>query len=432
MSRDLRDSHAPPCGDNQDSCVDSPMPYLVAALGAMLLLVVLTQTLRLISYLRTSQNLRAAASAQQHLQLRPAAGDDHQQVESKLTPGQCREIVVIMAGDEAPTFLAEPTRVETPTRHRGVYFCASAKMLPAQSAFLRMFCCHGPLTSYQEDHKGGSSSWRIFTFKELINATSNFSDDRKLGEGGFGSVFWGQLSDGTQHRNLLKLRGYCTDGQERIIVYDYMPNLSLLSHLHGKLGSSACLSWPKRVKIAMGSAEAIEDVKASNVLIDANFEAQIADFGFAKFVPEGVTHMTTRVKGTLGYLAPEYAMWGKVSESCDVYSFGILLLELISGRKPIEKMGSGMKRTIVEWAAPLVFQGKFEDLVDPKLQGKFSMLQLKKLVHAATLCAQSNPENRPTMREVVAILKEKRLDMTSGSFRMDTVKYRQELLDEED
>ncbi|EFJ25253.1 hypothetical protein SELMODRAFT_99707, partial [Selaginella moellendorffii] len=317
------------------------------------------------------------------------------------------------------------------------------------------------------------SSWRIFTFKELINATSNFSDDRKLGEGGFGSVFWGQLSDGTQiavkrlknltttnemafavevetlgrvqHRNLLKLRGYCTDGQERIIVYDYMPNLSLLSHLHGKLGSSACLSWPKRVKIAMGSAEAIEylhhdanphiihrDVKASNVLIDANFEAQIADFGFAKFVPEGVTHMTTRVKGTLGYLAPEYAMWGKVSESCDVYSFGILLLELISGRKPIEKMGSGMKRTIVEWAAPLVFQGKFEDLVDPKLQGKFSMLQLKKLVHAATLCAQSNPENRPTMREVVAILKEKRLDMTSGSFRMDTVKYRQELLDEED
>lgn len=103
------------------------------------------------------------------------------------------------------------------------------------------------------------------------------------------------------------------------------------------------------------------DVKASNVLLNSNFEPLVADFGFAKLIPEGVSHMTTRVKGTLGYLAPEYAMWGKVSESCDVYSFGILLLELVTGRKPIERLPGGVRRTITEWAEPLIANGKFKD-----------------------------------------------------------------------
>jgi serine/threonine protein kinase len=121
------------------------------------------------------------------------------------------------------------------------------------------------------------------------------------------------------------------------------------------------------------------DVKASNVLLDENFEAQVADFGFAKLIPDGATHVTTGVKGTLGYLAPEYAMWGKVSESCDVYSFGILVLELISGKKPIDRVGHA-KRTIVEWAGPFVLQGRYRDLVDPKLQGKFDQDELIRLV----------------------------------------------------
>ncbi len=121
------------------------------------------------------------------------------------------------------------------------------------------------------------------------------------------------------------------------------------------------------------------DIKASNILLDENFEAQLADFGFAKLIPEGATHLTTRVKGTLGYLAPEYATWGKVSEMCDVYSFGILLLELISGRKPIERIGT-TKRTIVEWAGPLVLQGNFHDLADPKLCGKFHEYELTRVV----------------------------------------------------
>ncbi|KAI9191887.1 hypothetical protein LWI28_015069 [Acer negundo] len=277
-----------------------------------------------------------------------------------------------------------------------------------------------------------NTTWRIFSYKELHTATSGFSEENKLGEGGFGSVYWGKTSDGLQiavkklkamnskaemefavevevlgrvrHKNLLGLRGYCAGTDQRLIVYDYMPNLSLLSHLHGQFAGETQLDWKKRMKIAIGSAEGLlylhhevtphiihRDIKASNVLLDSNFEPLVADFGFAKLIPEGVSHMTTRVKGTLGYLAPEYAMWGKVSESCDVYSFGILLLELLTGRKPIEKLPGGLKRTVTEWAEPLITQGKFKELVDPKLRANFDENQLKQAINVAALCVQTTP-----------------------------------------
>ncbi|KAG6549187.1 hypothetical protein Mapa_009173 [Marchantia paleacea] len=344
--------------------------------------------------------------------------------------------------------------------------------------FAKLFCCTGGAGGDASDKKG--STWRIFSLKELHAATNNFNYDNKLGEGGFGSVYWGQLWDGSQiavkrlkvwstkaemefaveveilgrvrHKNLLSLRGYCAEGQERLIVYDYMPNLSLLSHLHGQYASDSLLDWRRRMSIAIGSAEGLaylhhfatphiihRDVKASNVLLDSNFDAQVADFGFAKLIPDGATHVTTRVKGTLGYLAPEYAMWGKVSESCDVYSFGILLLELLSGKKPIEKLGPGTKRTIVEWAAPLVFHGKLDELVDPKLNGKFEEEELRRVVKVATMCAQNTPENRPTMLEVVELLKGEDKESSAPNkdvngqqdpkkLKLDTVKYGEELL----
>ena len=147
------------------------------------------------------------------------------------------------------------------------------------------------------------------------------------------------------------------------------------------------------------------DIKASNVLLDSNFVAQVADFGFAKLIPDGATHVTTRVKGTLGYLAPEYAMLGKASESCDVYSFGILLLELTSGKKPIEKLSSTQKRTIVDWALPLACERKFDELVDSKLNGNYVEDELKRVILVALLCAHTRPERRPTMLEVVELLK---------------------------
>ncbi|KAM7471676.1 hypothetical protein LguiA_009859 [Lonicera macranthoides] len=310
--------------------------------------------------------------------------------------------------------------------------------------FRSMFCCRGK-AFHRKGQGKKQSTWRIFSLKELHAATNNFNYDNKLGEGGFGSVYWGQLWDGSQiavkrlkvwsnkaemefavevevlarvrHKNLLSLRGYCAEGQERLIVYDYMPNLSLLSHLHGQHSTECLLDWNRRMNIAIGSAEGIvylhhhatphiihRDIKASNVLLDSDFQAQVADFGFAKLIPDGATHVTTRVKGTLGYLAPEYAMLGKASESCDVYSFGILLLELASGKKPIEKLSATMKRTITDWALPLACQKKFDELADPRLNGKYVEEELKRIVFVALLCAHSQPEKRPTMLEVVDLL----------------------------
>ncbi|RWW85110.1 hypothetical protein BHE74_00006244 [Ensete ventricosum] len=153
-----------------------------------------------------------------------------------------------------------------------------------------------------------------------------------------------------RHKNLLSLRGYCAEGQERLI-------------------------------------------------------ARVADFGFAKLIPDGATHVTTKVKGTHGYLAPEYAMYGKASESCDVYSFGIVLLELASGKKSIEKPSPTVKLPITEWALPLARERKFKEIADPKLNGNYVEAELKRMVLVALICAQSMPENRPTMLEVVDLLK---------------------------
>lgn len=140
-------------------------------------------------------------------------------------------------------------------------------------------------------------------------------------------------------------------------------------------------------------------------MLNSDFEALVADFGFAKLVPDGATHVTTKVKGTLGYLAPEYAMLGKASESCDVYSFGVVLLELVSGKKPIEKLSPTSKRTITEWALPLAQEGKFKEIADPKLNGNFIESELKRMVIVALICSQNQPERRPSMLEVVDMLK---------------------------
>uniref|UniRef100_A0A0D6R486 non-specific serine/threonine protein kinase n=1 Tax=Araucaria cunninghamii TaxID=56994 RepID=A0A0D6R486_ARACU len=253
-----------------------------------------------------------------------------------------------------------------------------------------------------------------------------------------------------KHKNLLSLRGYCAEGQERLIVYDYMPNSSLHAHLHGQYARNSLHDWPKRMNIAIGSAEGLEylhhhvkphiihrDVKASNVLLDSNFQAQVADFGFARLIPDGATHVTTRVKGTLGYLAPEYAMWGKASESCDMYSFGIMLLELVSGKKPIEKLGPGDKCTLASWAAPLVLEGRYNKLVDPKLLGRYNRDELERVVLAATACSQSAPEKRPKMHDVVSFLKggskENFFKTMNGSqdgkLKLDVVNYEREVLE---
>ncbi|XP_020114717.1 PTI1-like tyrosine-protein kinase At3g15890 [Ananas comosus] len=312
-------------------------------------------------------------------------------------------------------------------------------------SFRSFFCCRTILDRSEHGRKN-ATNWRVFSLKELHSATNSFNYDNKLGEGGFGSVYWGQLSDGSQiavkrlkvlsnkaeqefsievevlgkvkHKNLLSLRGSCAEGQERLIVYDYMPNLSLLSHLHGTHSAECLLNWGRRMSIAIGSANGIaylhhhatphiihRDIKASNVLLDSDFQARVADFGFAKLIPDGATHVTTKVKGTLGYLAPEYAMFGKASESCDVYSFGVLLLELASGKRPIENLSPTQKLAISDWALPLAREGRFSEIADPKLNGNYVEEELKRLVLVGLVCTQSKPERRPTMLEVVGLLK---------------------------
>ncbi|XP_054792870.1 PTI1-like tyrosine-protein kinase At3g15890 [Prosopis cineraria] len=335
-------------------------------------------------------------------------------------------------------------------------------------------CCGSDKVEEVPSASGGAAnnnSWRIFTYKELHAATKGFSEDCKLGEGGFGSVYWGRTTDGLQiavkklkamnskaemefavevevlgrvrHKNLLGLRGYCAGDEQRLIVYDYMPNLSLLSHLHGQFASEVHLDWKRRMNIAIGSAQGLlylhhevtphiihRDIKASNVLLNSDFEPLVADFGFAKLIPEGVSHLTTRVKGTLGYLAPEYAMWGKVSESCDVYSFGILLLELVTGRKPIEKLPGGLKRTITEWAEPFLSKGKFRDMVDRRLRGNFDERQVEQMINVAALCVQSEPEKRPNMKQVVNLLKGYEADHGRVTkTRIDSIKYNEQLME---
>ncbi|KAJ7982047.1 Pti1-like kinase [Quillaja saponaria] len=288
---------------------------------------------------------------------------------------------------------------------------------------------------------------KIYTLKELFHATNNFHEDNKIVDRSFEYVYRGRTSKGVEiavkrltgtemnariqmefaveieilgrvrHKNLLELRGFYAGAKEMLIVCDYMPNHSLFTHLHGKLATDCLLDWPKRMNIALGIAEGLaylhyevkphiihRDINASNIKLDNEFEAKVAASGFAKLVPEDITHLTTRVKGTRGYLAPEYAMWGKVSKSCDVYSFGILVLEIISGKKPIEELGGGAKGHIVEWVVPYVQKGVFNHIADTRLKGKFDHLQLKSMVTLAMRCTDNSPENRPSMVEVVEVV----------------------------
>ncbi|XP_073296832.1 PTI1-like tyrosine-protein kinase At3g15890 isoform X1 [Primulina huaijiensis] len=307
-------------------------------------------------------------------------------------------------------------------------------------ALCSMFCC--VKCSNRKNQGIKESSWRIFSLKELQLATNNFNYDNKLGEGGFGSVYWGQLWDASQiavkrlkswndkaesefyveieilgrvrHKNLLSLRGHCSEGQERIIVCDYMTNLSLVSHLHGQHSAEFLLDWKRRMDIAVGVAEGIAylhhyatphiihgNIKASNVLLDDDFNARVSEFGFAKLMPDGAIS----AKGALGYLAPEYVSTGKASAACDVYSFGVLLLELATGKKPLVKLSSTDSLTILDWALPLARERKFNELVDQNLGGKYVEEEWRRVLFVGLFCAHNQIEKRPTMLEVVELLK---------------------------
>ncbi|KAE8703736.1 putative LRR receptor-like serine/threonine-protein kinase RKF3 [Hibiscus syriacus] len=287
-----------------------------------------------------------------------------------------------------------------------------------------------------------------FTFDEIKEATRNFSRDNIIGRGGYGNVYKGYLSDGSEvalkrfkncsavgdanftheveviasvrHVNLVALRGYCTatttmEGHQRIIVCDLMKNGSLYDHLFGSMERK--LSWPIRQKIALGTARGLaylhygaqpaiihRDIKASNILLDDKFEAKVADFGLAKFTPEGMTHLSTRVAGTMGYVAPEYALYGQLTERSDVYSFGVVLLELLSGKKALVMDDDNQPSLVADWAWSLVKAERALDVIEDGIPELGPPEVLEKYVLIAVLCSHPELQCRPTMDQVVKML----------------------------
>ncbi|ESW16578.1 hypothetical protein PHAVU_007G168100 [Phaseolus vulgaris] len=287
-----------------------------------------------------------------------------------------------------------------------------------------------------------------FTFDDIKKATKNFSRDNIVGRGGYGNVYKGLLPDGSEvafkrfkncsaagdasfsheveviasvrHVNLVALRGYCSvttrlEGYQRIIVCDMVKNGSLHDHLFGSNGVK--LSWPIRQQIALGTARGLaylhygaqpaiihRDIKASNILLDDKFEAKVADFGLAKFNPEGMTHMSTRVAGTMGYVAPEYALYGQLTERSDVFSYGVVLLELLSGRKALQMNNDGQPSALTDWAWSLVRTGKALDVIEDGMPQPGSTQVLEKYVLIAVLCSHPQLYARPTMDQVVKMM----------------------------
>ncbi|CAM8884336.1 unnamed protein product [Rhodiola kirilowii] len=318
----------------------------------------------------------------------------------------------------------------------------------AELSFLKV---HSPENRYASDsapsvaeNEGLGRSTLLFTYEELVIATNGFAPQHILGEGGFGLVFKGFMADekvvavkqlkiGSRqgerefkseveiisrihHRHLVSLVGYCISDSNRLLVYDYVPNNTLHFHLHGS--KQHVMNWATRVKVAAGAARGIaylhedcrprvihRDIKSSNILLDNNFEARVSDFGLARIALDTNTHVTTRVMGTFGYLAPEYASSGKLTEKSDVYSFGVVLLEMITGRTPVDSSRPVEEASLVEWARPLITQAsdndKCERLVDPRLGGNYVLSEMLLVMEAASACVRHSAAKRPSMGQIV-------------------------------
>ncbi|KAK7324400.1 hypothetical protein VNO77_27936 [Canavalia gladiata] len=291
----------------------------------------------------------------------------------------------------------------------------------------------------------GIHNVKLYTYKQLRNATEDFSLANKIGEGGFGSVYKGRLKDGKyaaikvlsaesrqgvkeflteinaiseiEHENLVKLYGCCVEKNNRILVYNYLENNSLAQTLLGGGHSSMYFDWRTRYKICIGVARGLaflheevrphivhRDIKASNILLDKDLTPKISDFGLAKLFTENMTHASTRVAGTIGYLAPEYAIGGKLTRKADIYSFGVLLVEIVSGRCNTNSQLPIEEQFLLERTWDLYERKELVGLVDTSLNGEFDAEQACMILKIGLLCTQESPKLRPSMSSVVKML----------------------------
>ncbi|KAD3067351.1 hypothetical protein R6Q59_018580 [Mikania micrantha] len=300
----------------------------------------------------------------------------------------------------------------------------------------------------EEDPEVHLGQLKRFSLRELQVATDNFSNRHILGRGGFGKVYKGRLADGTLvavkrlkeertqggelqfqtevemismavHRNLLRLKGFCMTPTERLLVYPFMANGSVASCLRERPDNQDPLDWPIRKRIALGSARGLaylhdhcdpkiihRDVKAANILLDEEFEAVVGDFGLAKLMDYKDTHVTTAVRGTIGHIAPEYLSTGKSSEKTDVFGYGVMLLELITGQRAFDlaRLANDDDVMLLDWVKGLLREKKLETLVDADLKGNYIDAEVEQLIQVALLCTQGTPLERPKMSEVVRML----------------------------
>nr|GEX18599.1 probable leucine-rich repeat receptor-like serine/threonine-protein kinase At3g14840 [Tanacetum cinerariifolium] len=284
-----------------------------------------------------------------------------------------------------------------------------------------------------------------FTLRQIKTATNNFDDANKIGEGGFGSVYKGVLQDGTliavkqlsskskqgnkeflnelgvisalQHPNLVKLHGCCIEGNQLLLAYEYMENNSLARALFGPKEWRLELDWPTRYRICIDIARGLaflheesrlkivhRDIKATNILLDKNINAKISDFGLAKLDEEDDTHINTRVAGTYGYMAPEYALRGYLTDKADVYSYGVVLLEIVSGMANVSDRGKENHFVLLDRAVELNDTGNSMELVDSRLNSEYDLQEMTVVINLALLCTTISPTDRPTMSSVVSML----------------------------